>query len=42
MKGGNGVFDVAVDAELLFSKHRDGRFPPEAEVVSAVRQRAGK
>jgi hypothetical protein len=31
-----------VDGELLFSKNRDGRFPPEAEVVSAVRQRAGK
>jgi hypothetical protein len=31
-----------VDGELLCSKNRDGRFPPDAEVVAALRQRAGK
>lgn len=36
MKGANGVFDVAVDGRLLFSKNRDGRFPPEPEVVKAI------
>lgn len=42
MKGHNGVFDVSVDGELLFSKNRDGRFPAEAEVVAALRKRTGK
>jgi selT/selW/selH-like putative selenoprotein len=37
VKGANGVFDVAADGALLFSRHRDGRFPEPAEVVTALR-----
>ena len=39
MKGGGGVFDVVVDGELLFSKHDEGRFPENAEIVDAIRAR---
>ena len=36
VKGHNGIFDVAVDGELLFSKNRDRAFPPEAQVVARL------
>lgn len=36
MKGANGIFDVAVDGKLLFSKNRDRSFPDNAEVVAAL------
>lgn len=32
IKGKDGVFDVMVDGELVFSKHRVGRFPEPGEV----------
>ena len=31
--GGNGVFDVVVDNELLFSKDEQGRFPEHGEIL---------
>ena len=34
--GGNGQFDILRDGELVFSKHREHRFPGEAEVASLV------
>lgn len=37
MKGGSGVFDVAVDGKLLYSKNRDRGFPSEAEVVARLK-----
>jgi selT/selW/selH-like putative selenoprotein len=37
-KGAGGVFDVAADGELLFSKHRDGRFPDNDEILQALRK----
>lgn len=36
-KGGSGVFDVAADGNVVFSKHRDGRFPETAEILAALR-----
>ena len=36
VKGANGVFDVACDGKLVFSKHRDGRYPETEEVISAL------
>lgn len=36
-KGSNGVFDLAADGKLLFSKHRDGRFPTPAEVLEKLK-----
>jgi len=37
VKGANGIFDLSVDGELLFSKNRDRAFPPEADVVAKLR-----
>jgi selT/selW/selH-like putative selenoprotein len=34
--GGGGTFDVTVDDKLIFSKHRQGRFPEYAEVAKAL------
>jgi predicted Rdx family selenoprotein len=31
------VFDVAVDGEIVFSKHAAGRFPEHNEIVRALR-----
>jgi len=36
-RGDRGVFDVAADGRLIFSKHQSGRFPQDAEIVSAIR-----
>jgi hypothetical protein len=33
------VFDVLVDGEKLFSKHDQGRFPEEAEVLKKLAER---
>jgi selT/selW/selH-like putative selenoprotein len=38
VKGDNGVFDVVADGKLVFSKHRDGRFPDVAEIVRVLKQ----
>jgi hypothetical protein len=35
--GGKGQFDVLRDGELIFSKHAEGRFPGEGEILSALR-----
>jgi selT/selW/selH-like putative selenoprotein len=37
VKGDEGVFDVVADGRLVFSKHREGRFPEEREVLEALR-----
>lgn len=39
IKGDGGIFDVAAGGELVFSKHREGRFPDNAEVLDALRER---
>ena len=39
MKGGGGVFDVRADDDLVFSKHDQGRFPEDDEIVEALRNR---
>ena len=38
IKGTNGVFDVVVDGELIFSKHKVGRFPRDEEVLTLLRK----
>jgi len=35
-KSGGGVFEIAVDGRLAFSKKATGRFPTDQEVVSAI------
>lgn len=37
MKGSGGVFDVAVDGRLVFSKFTKHRFPEPGEVVELIR-----
>jgi selenoprotein W-related protein len=37
VKGDDGVFDVVVDGQMVFSKHQTGRFPEEEEVLEALR-----
>ena len=39
MKGDNGVFDVVVDGDLVFSKDETGRFPSDQEILEALRAR---
>ncbi len=36
-EGGSGVFDVVVDGKTLFSKHAEGRFPDDDEILSLLR-----
>ena len=37
VKGANGIFDVAAEGKLVFSKHRDARFPGAAEIIQSLR-----
>jgi predicted Rdx family selenoprotein len=37
-KGVNGIFDVAADGKLIFSRHRDARFPGTDEIIEALRK----
>jgi selT/selW/selH-like putative selenoprotein len=39
IRGSNGIFDVAVDGELVFSKDDAGRFPNHNEIIAALRGR---
>ena len=39
VKGDNGVFDVVVDGDLVFSKDEAGRFPSDQEILEALRAR---
>lgn len=38
VKGDNGVLDVLIDGRMVFSKHRDGRFPAPGELARAMRE----
>jgi selenoprotein W-related protein len=33
IEGKNGIFDVVVDGDLVFSKHKAGRFPQNDEIL---------
>lgn len=35
--GGGGIFDVKADGNLLFSKHKLGRFPNEGEIAELLK-----
>ena len=39
VRGDDGIFDVVMDGERIFSKDDAGRFPTTREVLAAVRQR---
>jgi len=34
--GTPGQFDVVVDGRLIFSKHAEGRFPEEEEILRSL------
>jgi predicted Rdx family selenoprotein len=34
--GGKGQFDVVAEGSLVFSKHEQGRFPEDGEVLGAL------
>jgi predicted Rdx family selenoprotein len=36
IRGGGGIFDVVKDGEMLFSKHAEGRFPEDDEVLAKL------
>lgn len=36
IKGGGGIFDVKLDGQLIFSKHEQGRFPDNEEVIELI------
>jgi selenoprotein W-related protein len=38
IEGDKGVFDLVVDGDLVFSKHAEGRFPEEVEIVRLLEQ----
>ena len=40
IEGNGGVFDVVTDGKLIFSKHKEERFPETEEILRALR--AGK
>lgn len=37
IRGTNGVFDVVADDQLIYSKHKTGRFPDDGEVEARIR-----
>jgi selT/selW/selH-like putative selenoprotein len=39
--GERGVFDVVVDGDKIFSKHKSHRFPDAAEIVAGLKSRMG-
>ncbi len=41
MKGDDGIFDVDVDGQRIWSKHETGRFPEDSEIVERIRALAG-
>ena len=36
IRGGNGIFDVAVDGRVIFSKHETDRFPEPDEIIEQL------
>ena len=40
IEGSNGIFDVIVDDEMIFSKYESERFPEHEEVLDKLRARA--
>ena len=40
IRGGGGIFDVAVDGRIVYSKHETGEFPDEAALVESLQAEA--
>jgi predicted Rdx family selenoprotein len=39
IRGADGIFDVVMDGELVFSKDDAGRFPTHDEIIRTARAR---
>ncbi len=39
ISGDNGIFDVVVDGDLIYSKHDTGSFPTEDEISDTLKSR---
>jgi selT/selW/selH-like putative selenoprotein len=39
VRGDDGIFDVLVDGERIFSKDESGRFPSAREILASLDQR---
>jgi len=39
VRGTDGIFDVVVDGERIFSKHETDRFPTAREILATLRSR---
>ncbi len=37
MRGSGGIFVVAADNQVLFSKKEEGRFPSESEIIEKLK-----
>ena len=37
VRGSGGIFDVTVENKRIFSKHEEGRFPTEKEIIDKLR-----
>ena len=42
IEGSRGVFDVAVDGKLIFSKDAVDRFPEHAEIIQELERLKGR
>jgi selT/selW/selH-like putative selenoprotein len=42
IRGGGGIFDVMVENKKIFSKHDEGRFPEEKEILAQLRKMQAK
>jgi hypothetical protein len=40
IEGGNGIFDVVADGQMIFSKYDAERFPEHDEIITALRRHA--
>ena len=38
IEGENGIFDVAVNDEVVYSRDETGKFPSDSEIVALVRK----
>jgi selT/selW/selH-like putative selenoprotein len=37
IRGGGGIFDVTANDKRVFSKHDEGRFPTEREIIDKLK-----
>jgi selenoprotein W-related protein len=37
--GSNGIFDVSLDGNMIYSKSEQGRFPQPAEIIKLIEEK---